>query len=307
MEIRHLKLIKTIVEEGSMTKAVDKLCLTQSALSHQLREIEQQIRAKMFDRTNRKLVPTEVGRRVYDTAVKVLHELDKTKNEIDNLVQQEGRKISLSAECYTSYRWLPSIITEFSHVNPEVEVKIDFEATHFPVQRLLERSLDIGFTTNPIPQQEVHYEEIFQDEMLAVVSEHHHWANRPFITAEDFAYEKLIIHSKPMETVSVWQFLLKPEEVEPKEVIVLPLTAASIALVKNNQGIMVMADWAIKPYLNWAPNLKAVKITKKGLKRTHYAAVTKDKGNTSAIQQFVDFTKRDLPNALARAQFATFQ
>jgi LysR family transcriptional regulator, regulator for metE and metH len=86
MEIRHLRLIKAIVEEGSITKAMATLHLTQSALSHQLKEAEYQLGAKIFLRTNKKLILTQVGEKLYQTANEVLEKLSNTEREIKQLI-----------------------------------------------------------------------------------------------------------------------------------------------------------------------------------------------------------------------------
>lgn len=293
MEIRHLKLIKTIIEEGSIAKAIDKLHLTQPALSHQLKEAELQVGAQLFNRVNRKLVVTEAGKKVYGMASKVLQELENTQKEIKGLMQGETGSIMLSTECYTTYHWLPSVLKRFNGLYPNVDIKINFEATHYPIPKLLEGVLDMAITSDPIPNDNVEYIEIFQDEMVGVVPEGHFWADKKYVSAQDFASENLIIHSEPMETVSVWQYVLKPENVKPKKITVLPLTEASIEMVKADLGVMVMASWALRPYLAWG-NLKTVKITKKGLHRTHYIALLKNREIPSTYQHFIEFIKQEI-------------
>src|SRR6187551_789567 len=107
MEIRHLRLIKAIVEEGSITKAIDKLHLTQSALSHQLKEAEYQLGTAIFLRTNKKLVLTKAGEKIYDLATEILNKLTETENQIKQMVYGEHGEIRISTECFSSYHWLP--------------------------------------------------------------------------------------------------------------------------------------------------------------------------------------------------------
>src|SRR5687768_13772544 len=86
MEIRHLKLVKAIAEEGSITKAIDRLHLTQSALSHQLKEAEYHLGTKIFNRVNKKMVLTKAGNELYNTANEVLQKLQQTEKHIKKLV-----------------------------------------------------------------------------------------------------------------------------------------------------------------------------------------------------------------------------
>jgi LysR family transcriptional regulator, regulator for metE and metH len=293
MEIRHLKLIKAIAEEGSITKAIDKLHLTQSALSHQLREAEQHLGTKIFLRVNKKMVLTKAGEQLYDTAKEVLEKLHSTESEIKKLVFGERGEIRLSTECYSSYHWLPSVMKQFQLLYPNIELKIVMEATHYPLQKMLAGSLDIAITSDPVKDSNIKYIELFQDEMVMVISEHHPWARKKFVVPDDFKTENLLIHSLPLETVSVHQFLLAPAKVSPKKITVLPLTEASIEMVKADMGVIAMANWAVQPYLKNHP-LKTVKIGKSGLKRKHYVAVMNNKSYPEYFNRFIEFLQTEI-------------
>jgi LysR family transcriptional regulator for metE and metH len=293
MEIRHLKLVKAIVEEGSITKAIDKLYLTQSALSYQLKEAELRLGTKIFLRENKKMVLTPAGERLYETATEVLEKLQDTEKEIKKLVHGEVGEIRLSTECYSGYHWLPPVIKQFQLLYPNIELKIVMEATHNPLQKLLAGALDIAITSDPIKETAIKYLELFQDEMVAVIPDQHPWAEKKFITAEDFGSETLLIHSLPLETVTVHKFFLQPAGVSPKKIIPLPLTEASIEMVKAGMGIMVMAKWALQPYLkNHA--LRGVKIGKSGLKRKHLVAIMANQTYPDYFNYFIEFLQNEI-------------
>lgn len=293
MEIRHLKLIKAIVEEGSITKAIDKLHLTQSALSHQLKEAEYQLGTRIFDRANKKLTLTKAGEKLYETANEILAKLLDTEKEIKQLIFGEIGEIRISTECYSSYHWLPSVLKQFHLIYPNIELKIVMEATHYPLQKLQDNIIDIAITSDPIKSEKIKFIELFQDEMVMVVSENHAWADKNFVLPEDFANEHLLIHSLPLETVTVHQFFLAPSNVKPKKITPLPLTEASIEMVKADMGIMAMANWAVQPYLK-NNALKAIKIGKNGLKRKHFIAVMNDKTYPEYFNHFIDFLKTEI-------------
>lgn len=293
MEIRHLRLIKAIVEEGSITKAIDKLHLTQSALSHQLKEAEYQLGTKIFLRQNKKLVLTKAGEKLYQAATEVLDKLTATEKEIKALVFGEVGEIRISTECYSSYHWLPSVLKQFHLLYPNIELKIVMEATHYPLQKLLDNVLDIAITSDPVKNDKITYKELFQDEMVMVVSENHPWTKKKFVVAEDFVNEHLLIHSTPLETVTIHQFLLAPAGITPKKITPLPLTEASIEMVKADMAIMGMAKWALQPYLK-ANSIKAVKIGKNGLKRTHYIAIMSNKTYPAYFNHFIEFLQTEI-------------
>ncbi len=292
MEIKHLKLIKAIVEEGSITKAINKLHLTQSALSHQLKEAEYQLGTQVFLRRNKKLILTQAGELIYKTANEVLEKLSITENELKQLIFGETGTIKISTECYSSYHWLPPVLKQFHLLYPNVNLQIVMEATHYPLQKLQENCIDIAITSDPIKDNAIKYLELFQDEMLMVVSSNHSWANKKYVVAQDFIYENLLIHSLPIETVTVHQFFLAPSNVSPKKIIPLPLTEASIEMVKAEMGVMAMAKWAIQPYLK-DNSLKTIKIGKNGLKRKHFIAV-RNQSYPNYFNHFIEFLQSEI-------------
>ncbi|WP_289663778.1 LysR family transcriptional regulator [Flavobacterium panacagri] len=293
MEIRHLKLIKAIVEEGSITKAIDKLHLTQSALSHQLKEAEYQLGTAIFLRTNKKLVLTKAGKKIYEMANEILNKLSETESQIKQMVFGESGEIRISTECFSSYHWLPSVLKQFHLLYPNVELKIVTEATHIPLQKLLENTIDIAIVSDTIKDNHIKYTELFQDEMVMVVSDNHSWADKKYVIAEDFVNEHLIIHSLPLETVTIHQFLLAPAKISPKKITPMPLTEASLEMVKADMGVMSMAKWALQPHLKNNP-IKAVKIGKNGLKRKHYVATRANENNPDYFQHFIHFLQNEI-------------
>jgi len=293
VEIRHLKLIKAIAEEGTITKAIDKLHLTQSALSHQLREAEDQLGTKIFNRQAKKMILTKAGEKLYETAVEVLEKLGKTESQIKKMIFGESGEIKLSAECYTSYHWLPSVMKQFHYLYPNVELQMVMSATHYPLQKLISGELDLAITSDPVKDSKIQYIELFQDEMVAVVPSGHSWAEKKFIKPEDFATENLIIHSLPLETVTVHQFFLKPAGISPKKIIPVPLTEAAIEMVKAEMGVVVMARWSLKNHLQDG-SLRTVKVGKAGLKRKHYIAFLKKKKSPDYLHHFVEFIQKEI-------------
>lgn len=293
MEIRHLKLIKTIVEEGTLAAASEKLFLTAGALSQQLKEVESQLGAPVFHRINRKMVLTNVGKKVYETAKNVLSELAKVDHEISTLLYGEKGTIRLSTECYTSYHWLPPLLQSFQKQYPNVDIEIVMEATYDPVVKLLDGGLEMAITTDVVDHDDLHHTPLFRDEMVAVVSKNHEWTGKELVEPKDFKDQHLIIHSLPLKTVTVYQCFLKPAHIEPKKIIALPLTEASIAMVKAEMGVMVMAKWALRPYLA-DKSLATVKLGKDGLKRTHYVATLKKDSDIPYLQAFIAYLKAEI-------------
>ena len=292
MEIRYLRLIKAIVEEGSITRAMDVLHLSQSALSYQLKEAELQIGTQIFYRRNKKLILTAVGKKLYATANSIIKELDAAECEIKKMMNGESGVIRISTECYTSYHWLPAVLKKFKNEFPNVEVEIVFEATHHPIEKLVENELDLAITSNPELIDQVEFIQLFSDEMLAVVCNKHPWTKKEYVEAEDFQDVNLIIHSLPLDTVSIFRTQLTPKGINPKKLIVLPLTEASIELVKANMGVIVLANWALQPYLS--DEIKAIKINPEGFYRQQYVARIRNREYPVYFDYFIKFLREEI-------------
>ena len=287
MEIRHLKLVEAVAEEGSLTKAVDRLFLTQSALSHQLKEIENYLGSPLFHRVNRKLVLTGVGKIVLRTAKKVLKEIDDIELQIKSLVNGETGNIRLSTECYTCYHWLPPLLRQFHREFPNVDVNIFPEYTSNPIKELLNGKIDLAITSSPDEDSNIIYRELFRDEQVVLVSADHPWAHKDHVEPKDFATENLLLYNKPINDSGFYRQFLEPEGVKPKKVTAIQLTEAAIEMVKAGMGIKVMARWAITPYYN-PSKLATVKIGPNGLSRTWYVAMLKKEEMSTYIEFFIE-------------------
>src|SRR5947209_7014564 len=122
LEVRHLRLVAAVADVGSLTRAADRLHLTQSALSHQLRDIESRLGAALFLRVGKRLVLTPAGERLLASARDVLGRLDRAETEIRQMGQESAGLLRLTTQCYTCYHWLPALLTRYRRRFPRVEV-----------------------------------------------------------------------------------------------------------------------------------------------------------------------------------------
>src|SRR5947208_5837690 len=113
LEVRHLALVAAVADLGSLTRAGDRLHLTQSALSHQLRGIESRLGAALFLRVGKRLVLTPAGERLLASAREVLDTLDRTEDEIRQMGKDRSGILRITTECYTCYHWLPPLLVHY--------------------------------------------------------------------------------------------------------------------------------------------------------------------------------------------------
>jgi len=291
MELRYLKLVKAVAEEGTLTKATNKLFLTQSALSHQVKEIEKMVGTPVFLRVNKQFVLTDAGKILYNTAQEVLGALDRFDSELKKSLKGEIGKIRLCTECYTCYHWLPPILKNYSYGHPNIEVIVNTDNISKPLDHLLNAKLDIAIIHRIIDNDNIDFQELFEDELVLVVSRDHSLNKKKYIYAKDFENEVLITHTQNYKGLTVFERVLNPENVKPRKVIYIQITEAIIEMVKSGLGVAVMAKWAMKPYIE-SRKINVIPITRKGLWRKWFLASIKNKNRPAYLSDFIDEVKK---------------
>ncbi|WP_422360961.1 LysR family transcriptional regulator [Reichenbachiella sp.] len=286
MDIKYLRLIKTITEEGNMANSSERLFLTQSALSHQLRELEERMGFKVFHRTRNKWVLTEEGQELYKIANNVLGTIEAGLNNIKQIRSGSKGKIRVSTECYSFYQGFPSFIQKMAFLYPEIRVDINLEATHQPIPKLVSKEIDIAIVTSQPSSDLLTGIELFEDEIFAVMHRENLLNKSDYLDAEIFSNEHLIIHSFPLETVSVFERFLKPNNISPAKISAIPLTEVALEMVSANIGITCMPKWSLKSF-KIAEDLIFKRIGRNGIKRTHYLVVRTEDKAKKYIDDFI--------------------
>jgi LysR family transcriptional regulator for metE and metH len=301
LEVRHLRLVVSIAEERSVTKASHRLHLTQSALSHQLRDIEARLGTKLFVRANKRMILTAAGDKLLVAARRLLRDMENVEEELRRMSIGEVGKIRLSTECYPCYHWLPPAVERFRTVFPGVTVEIDVAATRRPVEALFEERIDVAIVSGAQRDKRLRLRPLFEDELVVVMRPDHPLATRPYVRPLDFEDVRLITYTIPREESDVFRKVLFPAGVTPKEVLPMGLTEAIIEMVKAGLGISVMANWAVAPQLE-AKTLAALPLTSRGTRRQWSAATLKNGFLPDFTHGFVDLLASEAPRIFKQAK-----
>jgi len=269
LEVRHLQLVFNISTLGSLSKCADSMNITQPAASHLLKKLEIYIGIPVFNRVGKKMILTNAGKILLNTAKEVLPRLELCKELLINEIQGDNTSIKISTECVTSYSWFPSLLSSFEKKHPNVGIEIDVEATGNPIKSLLDGKIDLAIVIDPIKNKNLLYHELFRDEILLVVPNRHYLQDKKYVTSKDFINENYFMYTEDFENNTIAQKILIPSNIKPKKVSKLQLTDAIIEMVDAGRGITTMANWLLKPYLA-NKQLKAIKITKNGIYRKWY-------------------------------------
>jgi len=297
LEIRHLQLVAAVADVGSLTRAGDRLHLTQSALSHQLRDIESRLGTPLFLRIGKRLVLTPAGERLLASARDVLHRLERTEDEIRQMGRDRAGVLRLTTECYTCYHWLPALLTRYRRRFPRVEVRIDVDATHHPVEMLLAGKIDVGIVSSKVSDRRLVVKPVFEDEVVLIAAKRHRFAQQTHVRVADLRDETLFVYP-PREESRVLQEVLLPAGVSPARVDEVMLTEAIAELVKAGLGVAFLARWAVQPLID-AGTVVARPLTARGLHRVWRAAMPKDLASVDYVTAFIDLLQENAPSARA--------
>lgn len=295
LDVRHLKLIAAIDAEGNLTRASARLNLTQSALSHQLLDLEERLGTALFLRANRRMALTDAGQRLLASATQILDDLAQTEDDLRLFAKNRRGSIRLTTECYTVYHWLPTVMKKFERKYPDVDIRIEVEATEAPFAALAAGTLDVAFVTSETAPRGIEMEAIFDDEMAVVVAPGHRFASQAYVKLADLAQETFLTYSA-LKNNHVYRDLLRPAGLEPKRHLQLRLTEAIIEMVKAGVGVTTLAQWAVAPYVA-SGSVVVVPLTRRGMERHWKAAWLAARPMAPFVRSFIDMVASDGPRA----------
>ncbi len=299
LEIRHLKLLASVADLGSVTEAGRRLHVTQSALSHQLRDAEEKLGASLFLRLGRKMVLTPAGEKLLESARKVLSELQAAETQIQGLNGGTRGVIRVSTECYTCYHWLPALLKKFSAKFPGVEVQIVLEATANPLAALLEGKLDVAVVSCAPRNKSLLLTPACEDELMVVTGPRHRLASSTHVQPRDLAGETVLCYP-PKEESTLLLKVLRPAGVEPDRVLEIPLTESIVDMAEAGLGVAFLARWAITTYLQ-SGRVVARPLSRSGFRRHWYAATLRNGSTAPYLAEFVNLLARTCSAELSRA------
>jgi LysR family transcriptional regulator for metE and metH len=300
IELRHLRLVKAIADAGSVTGAGTILHLTQSALSHQLRDIESRLNAPLFHRVGRRMLPTEAGRRLIETASGVLSAVRQTEDQIRRAARGGEGTLRISTECYTVYHWLPPLLRKYRLAHPMVDFQIDASATANPVQALLDGKLDLAVVTGAPRDRRIAVHPLFDDDMVVIVAPAHPLAGRPYIRADDFRTETLLLYARKEDSY-VYRQVVARAGVTPRAIQQVQLTEAIIELVKAGLGVAILSEWAVAPHLR-SRELRAIRLTRRGHRRRWSAVTLRETASLSYVVDFIRLMAANAPRPASAAR-----
>lgn len=292
LELRHLRTLATLREAGSLVEASERLHLTQSALSHQLKDLEQRLGTSLFVRKTKPIRFTTAGLRLLRLADNLLPQVRQAERDLQRLSGGQAGRLHMAIECHSCFQWLMPTIDQFRNAWPEVEV--DFASGFFfaPLPALARGELDLVVTSDPQDIAGISYVPLFTYEAMLAIGNQHRLTERTHIEPQDLAGETLICYPVERNRLDIFTQFLEPAGVEPAEVRNAELTIMMMQLVASGRGVCCLPNWAITEYLQRG-YVTARPLGSEGLFGTLYAAVREDMLDMSYMQDFL-LTAKDI-------------
>jgi LysR family transcriptional regulator for metE and metH len=289
LELRHLKTLVALREAGNLLRAATLLNVTQSALSHQIKQLEDHHGTPLFERKSVPVRFTPAGERLLKLADMVLPQVEGAERDVVRLAQGAAGQLRIAVECHTCFDWLMPAMDVFRSRWPEVELDIVSGFQADPVGLLHGHRADVAIVSEIDPDEAVDYHALFRFEIVALVAKDHPLAARDYLVAEDFASDTLITYPVPDDMLDVVRQVLKPAGVDTAR-RTTELTVAMLQLVASHRGIATLPVWAAQNYLN-RDYVLAKKITADGLTGRLYAACLPEASGKPYMTDFVTSTR----------------
>jgi LysR family transcriptional regulator for metE and metH len=271
LEFRHLRTVKAIHEAGGLARAADLLNITQSALSHQVKGLEDQAGVELFVRRSKPLKLSSAGMRLLKLAEKVLPEVEALEEDFRALRSGKSGRLHIAIECHACFEWLFPVLEQFRKAWPDVDVDIRAGLAFDALNALQREEVDLVISSDPEEIQGVEFAPLFDYSPVFVASAQHPLAAKAFVEAEDFRDEVLIAYPVDRSRLDVFKMLLMPAKVEPKSIRRVELTAVILLLVASQRGVTVLPDWVLRQ-VTISSDYITRPITRNGITRRMYAA-----------------------------------
>ena len=271
IEFRHLRTVKAIHDHGGVAAAADVLNITQSALSHQIKGLEEQAGVELFVRRSKPMKLSAAGMRLLRLAEQILPQVEALQAEFDGLRSGRTGRLHIAIECHACFEWLFPVLESFRKAFPDVDVDIRPGLAFDALPALMKEEVDVVISSDPEALSGITFSPLFDYSPVFVAASAHPLAAKPFVEAEDFRGQTLITYPVERSRLDVFSQLLTPAKVEPAAIRQVELTAVILLLVASNRGVSVLPDWVVRE-VKYSSDYVTRPLTAQGVTRRLYAA-----------------------------------
>lgn len=304
IERMHLKIMTQIHEQGSLTAAAKALHLTQSAVSHAIKKLEQQLGTQLWIKEGRKLVLTQAGTHLLNQSKRLLPQLNRLDEVLLEYAAGDRGSLRIGMECHPCYKWLLTVVNPFLTQWPTIDVDVKQKFTFGGMAALFQHDIDILVTPDPLIKTGVQFTPVFDYEQVLVLSTSNPLAGKDFIQPQDLAEHTLYIYPVEVERLDIFKDFLMPAKVTPKSCKTIEATEIMLQLIAANRGVATLPLWLAQSFNN-DPNyshlgLTHVRLGRTGIKKHIYLGIRESEEENSIANAFVTLAKKSENNAYGK-------
>jgi LysR family transcriptional regulator for metE and metH len=290
LERIHLAILVEVERLGSLTAAAEVLHVTQSALSHSIRKLEQQMGTDIWLREGRHLRLTQAGQYLHAVAKRVLPQLALAEEKLGQFAQGERGTLRIGMECHPCYQWLLKIVSPYLAAWPLVDVDVKQKFQFGGIGALFGFEIDLLVTPDPLNKPGIVFTPVFDYEQVLVVHKDHRLAGRDEVLPADLGDETLITYPVPVERLDIYQMFLLPAGIAPRRHKTIETTDIMLQMVASGRGVTALPRWLVTDY---APQLglHTLRLGPAGIRKHIYLGVREGDAGIDYVQSFVDFAR----------------
>jgi LysR family transcriptional regulator for metE and metH len=292
IEFRHLRTIRAIHEAGGVARAADLLNTTQSALSHQIKGLEEQTGVELFIRKSKPIRLSAAGQRLLIFANKILPEIDALQSEFEDLRAGKTGRLHIAIECHACFEWLFPVLEKFRQKWPDVDIDIKPGLAFEALSALQKENVDLVISSDPENLPGITFTHLFDYKSVFVAAAKHPLSKKKWIEASDFEKETLITYPVERSRLDVFSQLLIPNKVEPAHIRQAELTSIILLLVASDRGVTVLPDWVVAEIRNNS-DYTVLPLNKKGVQRGLFAATRADCLEKPFMRNLIDLAGQE--------------
>ena len=287
LEIRHLKTLVGLKNTGSLVAAAEQLNLSQSALSHQLKVLEDYLGTPVLVRKTRPMRFTPAGQKLLELADKILPLVTQAEQQLSRIKTGNSGHLHIGVECHSCFDWLMPTLDQYRQDWPDVELDLSTGFDFNPTESLLRANTDLIITSDIRKSNEITYIPLFKYQLLLAVSNQHPLAAEACILAEDMYDDTLITYPVERERLDIFTRFLTPAGVEPSLVRHSQVNVMTLQLVASNRGVAALPCWVLNEPIRQQYGIAALPLGETGIWGTLYAGIRAEDQQQSYFKGFI--------------------
>ncbi|WP_026989430.1 LysR family transcriptional regulator [Fodinicurvata sediminis] len=291
IDLQHLAIIREVNRSGSLTTAADRLCLSQSAVSHAMRRFEQRFGVSVWQREGRSIRLTRAGSYLLALAERVLPQIEHAETALEDFASGRGGVLRIGMECHPCHQWLMRVVNPYLQAWPAVDLDVTSAFRFGGLGALLGHEIDLLITPDPIERPGLAYLPVFDYEMVLAVPSGHPLADKRVATPSDLNGETLITYPVTPERLDVFTRFLVPAGCLPKRHRSVETTELMLQMVATGRGVSAIPDWLIRE-MPWGNGLHTLRLGPEGIDKSIHIGLRDEDLETRYIQGFVDLARK---------------